>query len=244
MRILIVEDETALADGLKYNFVQEGYDVVVANNGVIALDYFHDAKHPIDLVVLDLMLPGMSGYDICQTIRSKDQHIPIIVLSARRLSEDKTEAFDCGTDQYITKPFALSELLSRVRNLLERRSRQQPVEPTPQKEKLSHYEFSNVRLDFTTYQMAVGKQVHPLTVIELELMRYFIENEGAVLSRKDILENVWGETADITTRSIDNFVMRLRKFIEKDPSQPVHILSVRGIGYRFLFSPEQEISEK
>ncbi|VAX37384.1 hypothetical protein MNBD_PLANCTO02-1764 [hydrothermal vent metagenome] len=244
MRILIVEDETALADGLKYNFVQEGYDVVVANNGDTALDYFHDTKYPIDLVVLDLMLPGMSGYDICQTIRSKDQQIPIIVLSARRLSEDKTEAFDCGTDQYITKPFALSELLSRVRNLLERRSRQQPVEVSPPKEKLSHYEFSNVRLDFTTYQMTVGKQVYPLTVIELELMRYFIENEGTVLSRKDILENVWGETADITTRSIDNFVMRLRKFIEKDPSQPVHILSVRGIGYRFLFTPEQEISKK
>ncbi len=240
MRILIVEDETTLASGLKFNFEQEGYNVLVANDGESAMQHFHDTKHPIDLIILDLMLPGMSGYEICQTIRSEDQQIPIIVLSARRLSEDKAEAFDCGTDQYITKPFALTELLSRVRSLLERRPIQQSTEETSLKERMKQFQFSNVSIDFTTYQITVEQQTHPLTVIELELMHYFIENEGVVLSRKDILENVWGETADITTRSIDNFVMRLRKYIEKDPSAPVHILSVRGIGYRFLSTPETE----
>lgn len=240
MRILIVEDETTLASGLKFNFEQEGYNVLVANDGESALQYFHDPKHPIDLIILDLMLPGMSGYEICQIIRSEDQHIPVIVLSARRLSEDKAEAFDCGTDQYITKPFALTELLSRVRSLLERRPTQPPADAPPPKKRMSQFQFSNVSIDFTTYQITVEQQTHPLTVIELELIHYFIENEGVALSRKDILENVWGETADITTRSIDNFVMRLRKFIEKDPSIPVHILSVRGIGYRFLSTPETE----
>lgn len=238
MRILVVEDEVALANGLKFNFEQEGYDVLTAGDGATAIRHVKDPTNSVDLIVLDLMLPGMSGYETCRAIREIDNDVPILVLSARTLSEDKTLAFDCGTDQYMTKPFALPELLSRVRNLLERR-RIAPLvpeeAPTPA---ITTFSFDNVTVDFTKFEVAVDGKTHSLTKIETELLRYFAENDGIVLSRSQILENVWGESADITTRSIDNFVMRLRKLIEANPAKPRHILSVWGTGYRFVSKPE------
>ncbi len=238
MRILIVEDEEAMANGLKFNFEQEGYEVVTEEDGPSALRHFEPDKfssEPCDLVILDLMLPGMSGYETCRAIRELDDHIPILVLSARTLAEDKTQAFDCGSDQYMTKPFALPELLSRVRNLLDRRSRVANTTAKTNKV-LDVYRFDNVRVDFTKFEVTVEGETRSLTTMETQLLRYFVENEGVVLSRSQILEDVWGETADITTRSIDNFVLRLRKLIEANPAEPRRILSVRGTGYRFVIA--------
>ncbi len=244
MKLLIVEDETALADGLKFNFEQEGYMVELAGDGPTALGCFQSADPPFDLVILDLMLPGMSGYETCQSIRAIDNQIPVLVLSARTLSEDKAQAFDCGTDQYMAKPFALPELLSRVRNLIERRTVLTSSAYSNGKRRRQTYEFSGIRVDFDTFEVIVGQSIHNLTTMEMQLLCYFIENEKLVLSREQILKDVWGETAEITTRSIDNFVMRLRKLIESNPSDPRHILSVRGTGYRFIADPNATASAK
>ena len=232
MRILIVEDETALAEGLEFNFQQEGYHVDLAGDGPTALQRLDDAAPPFDLVILDLMLPGMSGYEICRHIRENDVELPILVLSARTLSEDKAQAFDAGTDQYMTKPFALPELLSRVRNLLDRRGQRGIAA-------IEHgFAFGNVSIDFLSFQLTVDNQTHDLTKTEMELLRYFIDHEGVVLTRQQILRDVWSEPGTITTRSTDNFVMRLRRMIEPDASHPRHILSVRGTGYRFVADPD------
>jgi two-component system OmpR family response regulator len=237
MHILIVEDEEALALGLKFNFEQEGYQVSVAGDGPTALKLFQTTQPSIDLIILDLMLPGMSGYEICSAIRTVNKLVPIIILSARNLVEDRMHAFDVGTDQYITKPFALPELLNRVKNLLERHrtlltdsSQSNPEISVSQ----GVYEFANVRVDFQAYEVYVGDKKHSLTTLEMQLMRYFIEHEGEVLSRNKIIMDVWDQSPDVTTRTIDNFVLRLRKIIEPDPTNPRYILSVRGTGYRFL----------
>ena len=232
MRILIVEDELTLAEGLAFNFQHEGYQVDLAGDGPTALQQLEEANPPVDIVILDLMLPGMSGYEICREIRRNTVDLPILVLSARTLSEDKAQAFDAGTDQYMTKPFALPELLSRVRNLLERRTRHGGLDID------TRYVFANVTIDFPSFQLTVDQQTHNLTKTEMELLRYFIDHEGVVLSRHQILRDVWGEPDAITTRSTDNFVMRLRRMIEPDASQPRHILSVRGTGYRFVSDPD------
>ncbi len=237
MRILIVEDEDAIANGLKFNFEQEGYDVILAGDGHAALERFQDENAPIDLVILDLMLPGMSGYETCRAIRALDENLPIIVLSARSLSEDRAQAFDAGTDQYLTKPFALPELLVRVRKLLERRGNGRGSETARPVQRSRVFEFANVRVDFDTFEITVAGKTHSLTTQEMELLRYFIEHEGRVLPRLQILEDVWDHNPDVTTRTIDNFVMRLRKLIEPDPAEPRYILSVRGTGYRFVKIP-------
>ncbi len=238
MRILIVEDEEALANGLKFNFEQENYQVAVSGDGHSALEQFRNAKPPFDLVILDLMLPGMSGYETCRAIREIDTQVPVLVLSARKLSEDKTQAFDCGTDQYMEKPFALPELLARVRNLLERRNLTEANGSHSTPERLDVYDFGPVHIDFRTFEVTVDGNVHQLTTLERDLLRYFIENEGHVLSRTEILNSVWGEQPDIGTRSIDNFVMRLRKLLDTDVQLPSHILAVRGTGYRFVANPD------
>lgn len=240
MRILVVEDEVALREGLRFNFEQEGYSVEVAGDGATALEKFENAEDPIDLVVLDLMLPGMSGYEICRKLRELNKTIPILVLSARTLSEDKAQAFDCGSDQYVTKPFQLPELLSRVRNLLGRHVGHDVAQPDLPATESDSVEVGDVLVDLRRFEIRKDDEVSTLTTMEQQLLKYFLENEGVVLSRADIMENVWGETADITTRSIDNFVLRLRRLIETNASSPKHILSVRGTGYRFVLSPEDQ----
>ena len=239
-RILIVEDEEAMARGLKFNLELEGYEVVVAGDGATALDRFRNDPTPFDLLVLDLMLPGMSGYEACRIIRQSDELVPIIVLSARSLAEDRAMAFDCGTDQYLTKPFALRELLTRIRKLIERRPRMAPdARPAPRAaaQSVRVIEFGRVRVDFGKHELFVADERFEPTARELALLAYFLDNEGYVLSRAQILEDVWDESSDITTRTVDNFVMRLRKMIEPDPAEPQHILSVRGTGYRFVANP-------
>jgi two-component system, OmpR family, response regulator VicR len=236
-RILIVEDEAALAEGLKFNFEQEGYDVLHAEDGPTAIELVRESEPPIDVIVLDLMLPSMSGYEVCRKIREFDDVIPILVLSARTLSEDKTHAFESGTDQYMTKPFALPELIARVKNLIERRplNAGSPSGPAPK-----IFKFGNVTVDFLKYQLITPEEVNTLTTMEMQLMKYFVDHPDVVLSRSRILRDVWEETADITSRSIDNFVLRLRRMFEPDPSNPRYLVSIRGTGYRFI--PSGDVS--
>jgi len=243
MRILIVEDEQALATGLQFNFEQEGYRVTVAADGKSALQAFQQADPEFDIVILDLMLPGMSGYETCRSIRSINQQIPVLVLSARTLSQDKALAFDAGSDQYMTKPFALPELLSRVRNLIERHSQTKPDPAPPNSVTPESFRFGDqIHVDFSRFQIDVGGKTFDLTTKELQLLRYLVQHEGRVVSRAQIMEDVWEESVDLTTRTIDNFVLRLRRYIEPDPAHPQHILSVRGTGYRFISEPEQHNS--
>jgi len=237
VQLLIVEDEDAIAKGLQFNFEQEGYRAVVMGDGPSALKYFEEHAGEIDCVVLDLMLPGMSGYEVCRAIRERDGMIPILVLSARMLSEDKAYAFDCGTDQYMTKPFNLPELISRVKNLLDRRQRMARL--TSSGAPLPSYAFDNVHIDFAKFELRKGEQLSALTTMEVQLLRYFCEHEGTVLPRQRILRDVWDQTAEVTTRTIDNFVMRLRRYIEDDPARPRHLVSVRGTGYRFVARPDE-----
>jgi DNA-binding response OmpR family regulator len=238
MRILVVEDEEALSEGLKFNFEQEGYEAVLAGDGPTALKLFQDPERPVDLVVLDLMLPGMSGYEICKAIREIDELVPILTLSARSLSEDFTLAFDAGTDQYMTKPFKLPELLSRVKNLLNRSARtERNAARAPAAAKPATFEFGAVNVDFKKFEVTANGRTQTLTTQEMELLRHFIQHDGEVLPRLDILDTVWDHNPDVTVRTIDNFVLRLRKIIEKDPSNPRHIISIRGTGYRFLAKP-------
>ena len=235
MRILIVEDEEALAKGLRFNFEQEGYEVDAVSDGATAVERFEQADVSYDVVILDLMLPGMSGYDVCKAIREIDRHAQILVLSALRLSEDRARAFDAGANQYLTKPFALPELLSRIRNLFEHRRQPLEAEEQPEPEPpLDDYRFGAVHVDFLSFQVTVDGATQGLTTMEMQLLRYFIRHEGTVLSRSRILDDVWGQETEVTTRTIDNFVMRLRRLVEPNPAKPIHILSVRGTGYRFV----------
>lgn len=246
--IVIVEDEEAIARGLKLNFELEGYSAVVCGDGPSVLKQFDEQPGAIDLVVLDLMLPGMSGYEICRLIRERDPRVPILVLSARTLSEDRAHAFDCGTDQYMTKPFALPELLSRVRNLLDRKRRFESEAAAAAVAVPDEYVLGDARIDFRSFEIHRGGvttplTTMPLTTMEAQLLRYFIQHAGRVLPRAQILRDVWDQNAEVTTRTIDNFVMRLRKYLETDPSNPRHLLSVRGTGYRFVPSSEPAPAE-
>ncbi len=233
--ILIVEDEAHLAFGIKYNLEADNYRVTLATDGPDALKIVQEANPPIDLVILDLMLPGMSGYAVCEKLRAAGDEVPVLMLSARILSEDKARGFDVGADQYQTKPFDLEELLARVRGLLARSQRlgRAKVNP-PVAENNATFRFGNVEVNFDTFEVKVrGKPLRP-TSMELKLLRYFVENQGRVISRDEILENVWGYDSNPQTRTIDNFVLKLRRYFEEDPTQPRHFLSIRGAGYRFV----------
>jgi DNA-binding response OmpR family regulator len=233
-RILIVEDESHLAIGIKYNLEAEGYQVKLAGDGPSALAAIRENPAAIDLVVLDLMLPGMSGYAVCEALRNDSNDVPVLMLSARTLAEDRIRGYDVGANQYLQKPFELDELLAMVRNLLSRGRRTGPGKPAE-----SSYEFAKARVNFDTYEVVVDGQEVQLTPIEMNLLRYFTENEGRVITRVELLERVWQQPYIETTRTIDNFVMRLRKYFEADPAVPRHFISVRGVGYRFVRAGEQ-----
>jgi two-component system OmpR family response regulator len=245
--ILVVEDEEHLAIGIKYNLEAEGYLVTAVGDGPAALTFCADSSHAVDLIILDLMLPGMSGYAVCQTLRQQGSNVPILMLSARTLTEDRIRGFDAGTDVYVQKPFDLEELLSIVRNLLSRRRREAPIERTADNdaaakpaEDAEEYRFANgrVAVNFDTYQVQVDGHSVRLTALEMKLLRYFIEHEGSVVTRSELLENVWEMSHSPTTRTVDNFIVNLRKYFEIDPAEPRHFLSVRGMGYRFVAAGE------
>ncbi|HEY1066229.1 MAG TPA: response regulator transcription factor [Pirellulales bacterium] len=236
--ILVVEDEHHLAFGIKYNLEAEGYRVTVHGDGPSALAALEANDPAIDLVVLDLMLPGMSGYAVCEKLRAAGNEIPVLILSARTLSEDRTRGFEVGADQYLNKPFDLDELLSRVKNLLIRFERRTSLREDRPKEVGDVYDFGKTRVNFVTYETVVGGEPLRLTNMEMQLLRFFIDNEGRVLSREVLLEKVWGHETIPTTRTVDNFIMRFRRYFEDDPSHPKHFLSVRGAGYRFVAKPD------
>ena len=233
--ILVVEDEEHLAVGIKFNLEAEGYTVRVVPDGATALEIVEENPSDIDLIILDLMLPGMSGYAVCESLRSAGHSMPILILSARTLPEDRSRGFDVGADQYLSKPFELDELLSRAKNLLARY--QSVPNANGSKETTNTYAFGNSHIDFDTHEVRVaGKEVH-MTPLELRLLEYFARNEGRVIPRGELLEEVWDMPAHLKTRAPDQFIRRLRKTFEAQPNEPQHFLTIRDAGYRFVANP-------
>lgn len=234
-QILVVEDEQHLGIGIKYNLEAEGHRVSLVNDGPTALRLLQADHLQFDLLILDLMLPGMSGYTVCETLREAGFTIPILILSARSLPEDRARGFDVGANQYLNKPFDLDELLSRVNNLL----RLHPKSKAPPKETkhLREIAFGNAVVNFETYEVRVDGKDLKLTQKELRLLRYFAEHESRVISRQELLSAVWDVNGDMQTRTVDQYMMRLRKAFEEDPARPKHFLTFRDAGYRFILQP-------
>jgi two-component system OmpR family response regulator len=235
--VLVVEDEQHLAAGIKFNLEAEGYRVTTAGDGPTALRYIEEHCDEVDLVVLDLMLPGMSGYAVCEALRAADAIMPILILSARTMAEDRTRGFDVGADQYLSKPFDLDEFLSRIKGLLAMHARR--TRPAGQAAPVGRYAFGNVEVHFDRLEATVGGAPVRLTQLEMKLLRYFVENEGRTISRQELLENVWDLPGDLNTRTPDQFIRRLRKALEPDPARPRHFLTLRDAGYRFVAEPEE-----
>ena len=243
-RVLIVEDEQHLAEGLRFNLEAEGYQVVVVETGEAAIEAAA-AGPSFDVVVLDVMLPGKDGFEVMRELRSEGHYVPTLMLTARSHPEDVLRGFDAGADDYLTKPFELSILTARLRGLLRRREWLKALSPSPappsgpsQPAPGEVFAFDGKQVNFDLLELRVRDQVFPLTLMEANVLRYFIEREGKPVSRKALLEDVWGLHEDTDTRAIDNFIVRLRKYIEDDPSRPRHVLTVRGVGYRFIASPK------
>lgn len=251
--ILVVEDEEHLANGLRFNLEAEGHKVSVAADGERALEML--AANSFDAMVLDVMLPGRDGFSVASELRKNGQFIPILMLTARGRPEDVLHGFDSGADDYLPKPFELKILLARVHGLLRRRQwlrmTDQRVEdgefkPRQRKEAASPGEhrdvftFGNKTIDFSALELRVGKEAYRLTLMEMQLLRYFVSKEGKPVSRQQLLEDVWGLHEDTDTRAIDNFIVRLRKYIEDEPAKPRHLQTMRGVGYRFIAEPEKE----
>lgn len=243
--ILIVEDDPHIANGIRFNLEVEGYYVSAVGDGPSALELFRSQPEAIDLIILDLMLPGMSGYAVCEEVRASGSSVPILMLSARTLTEDRVRGFNAGTDLYLQKPFELEELLSIVRNLLSRRSRASKggERGAPAQEETDVYRFGTAEINFDTYEVTVDEKPVRLTSLEMKLLRYFVEHEGSVVTRSELLEGVWGMSHSPTTRTVDNFIVNLRKHFERDPARPRHFLSVRGAGYRFVAAGVDEPRE-
>ena len=235
-RILVVEDEQHLADGLRFNLEAESYDVDLVDNGEEALQRLTADPARYDLVILDVMLPGIDGFSVASELRAKRRFVPILMLTARGRSEDVLRGFGAGADDYLAKPFELPILLSRVRGLLRRHEwfRAEAAAPPV----ASQFSFGDKSIDFEQLEVRVGDKRMPLTLMEAALLRYFVQHEGSPVPRKEILERVWGVHEDTDTRAIDNFIVRLRRYIEEEPSNPRHLQTVRGVGYRFVANPE------
>ena len=232
-RILVVEDEEHLAVGIKFNLEAEGYSVELAPDGATAIERFNDPKQEkFDLVVLDLMMPGMSGYAVCESLRELGHFMPILILSARSLPEDRARGFDAGADQYLTKPFELDELISRVKNLIARHEKAVAAKAVANAP--SQFSFGTARVNFDTHEVIVNDAPVRLTPLELRLLEYFLTNEGRVIPRGELLENVWDMPPHIKTRAPDQIIRRLRKTFEPQPDVPVHFLTIRDGGYRFV----------
>lgn len=225
-KILLVEDEESLATGLEYNLSEEGYEVDWAKDGKQAIDKFNKAEY--DLIILDIMLPYQNGFEVAKLVREKDPQIPILMLTARTTIDDKVKGLETGADDYITKPFHLQELLLRIKGMLRRKNwylksvKQNPV-----------YKIGKSEINFDNLKCKKGKQEFGLTHFEAILLRYLIENKGRIISRKELLENVWNLNPEVETRTVDIFISRLRKHFEDDPSNPVYIKSIRSFGYIF-----------
>jgi DNA-binding response OmpR family regulator len=242
-RILVVEDEAHLAEGLRFNLEQEGYSVQVVGNGEEALDRLSKNRAEFDALVLDVMLPGKDGFTVARTLRQTKNYIPLLMLTARSRPEDVLQGFESGADDYLPKPFNLSILIARVGSLLRRKTWEHGGEEPSTKSGVrvagspDSFRFGDIVVDFENLLLRAGNETVQLTLMESELLRYLVQNAGHPVSRKAILENVWDLQEDTDTRAIDNFIVRLRKYIEDEPSDPRHLITVRGLGYKFIPFP-------
>lgn len=233
--VLLVEDEKHLAAGLSYNLNAEGYDVEIAGTAEEAMTRLIEEGKSYDVVVLDVMLPGMDGFSLAYTLRAQGHFIPILMLTARGSAEDVLRGFEAGADDYLPKPFELTVLLARINALLRRREWfRKDRDRATQGDEAKVFDFDGKTIDFEALELRSGEQTVHLTLMEAELLRYLINHEGKIVSRSVILEDVWGLREDTDTRAIDNFIVRLRKYIEDEPSRPRHLLTVRGVGYKFV----------
>lgn len=248
-RVLIVEDEAHLAQGLRFNLQAEGHAAEVAGDGEDALARLVDRAEHFDAVVLDVMLPGKSGFEVAALLRERKNYVPILMLTARGRPEDVLEGFAAGADDYLPKPFELAILIARLDGLLRRSAWMRQSMPsgagkaelsptTESKSQEDTFTFAGKSIDFAELELrSLGNTIH-LTVMEAELLRYLVRSAGRIVSRKALLEEVWGLHEDTDTRAIDNFIVRLRRYIEEDPARPRHLLTVRGVGYKFVAEPE------
>lgn len=230
-RILVVEDESHLAEGLQYNLEAEGHQVEIASDGSEAATRLADPERPFELVILDLMLPGMGGFEVARRARAAGNYVPILIVSAKDDATDVVRGLEEGGDDYLTKPFRLEELLARVRGLLRRRRWDRvPRDDESQRS----VRVGRATVHFDRFELESPSGVVRLTTREAALLRALVERAGQAVTRGELLEDVWGLRADTNTRVVDSFIVRLRRYLEDDPARPKHILSVRGHGYRFV----------
>jgi two-component system alkaline phosphatase synthesis response regulator PhoP len=245
-RVLIVEDEAHIANGLQFNLQAEGHSAEVAGDGETALDLLLAKHEAFDAMVLDVMLPGKNGFAVATDLRAARNFIPILMLTARGRPEDVLKGFASGADDYLAKPFELPILLARLQGLLRRRewtrhpetaapavAEQSDRQSDQPADEFGKFSFAGRTIDFGNLVLRAKGTTTQLTVMESELLRHLVRNRGRVVSRKSILEEVWGLREDTDTRAIDNFIVRLRRYLEDNPVRPKHLLTVRGVGYRF-----------
>jgi DNA-binding response OmpR family regulator len=240
-RVLVIEDEQHLADGLRFNLEAEGYEVRIVDTGESALDTLRTESNAFDVVILDVMLPGKDGFTVMSEMRQSGQFVPTLMLTARGHPDDVLQGFAAGADDYLTKPFELSILIARIRGLLRRRDWLRADAAAASVNVVTQpkdtFTFGDKSVDFDRLELRVRDQVFPLTLMEANVLRYLIQHEGKRVSRKAMWAEVWGLHEDTDTRAIDNFIVRLRRYIEDDASRPCHLVTVRGVGYRFVASP-------
>lgn len=244
-RVLVVEDESHLANGLSFNLEAEGHSVAVVGDGEAALERLLAKRENFDAVVLDVMLPGKNGFEVASELREAKNFVPVLMLTARGRPEDVLKGFASGADDYLPKPFELAILMARLQGLLRRSAWHREASTTSESGTVAGtpevgevFTFRGKTIDFSTLELKTSNETIQLTLMEADLLRHLIRSNGRVVSRKSILEEVWGLKEDTDTRAIDNFVVRLRRYIEEDPAKPRHLLTVRGVGYRFLAEPE------
>ncbi len=235
--VLIVEDEEHLAQGLKFNLEAEGYRAVIARDGESALAMTSDQRGGYDVILLDVMLPGCDGFAVVEQLRERGDRTPVLMLTARGRSEDILRGFAAGADDYLPKPFDLSILLARLHGLLRRWSWLRRAEGAAQAEQETPFRFAGRTIDFAALELRIdrpgGERTVRLTVMEADLLRYLVRHQARSIPRKELLEQVWRMREDTDTRAIDNFIVRLRRYLEEDPAAPVFLRTVRGVGYRF-----------
>jgi DNA-binding response OmpR family regulator len=224
MVILIIEDDVSILRGLKDNLTFEGYQVLTSTDGQEGLKLALN-KH-FDMLLLDIMLPGLNGYEICRRLKKEKPQLPVIMITARGSEMDTVAGLDVGADDYISKPFSIPELLARVRAVLRRSSTEE--------QEIETFSFGNVSLNFKKFRATVNNEQTELSSKEFAIMKYLIEHEQEVIHRHDLLEKVWGFEVTPTTRTVDNYILELRKKLETDPSNPNHIITIRGAGYKFM----------
>jgi DNA-binding response OmpR family regulator len=237
--LLLVEDEPHIASGLSFNLEAEGHEVDVVDTGELALERFGADPNRYDCVVLDIMLPGIDGFAVARAARARGWLTPILMLTARGRAEDVLKGFEAGADDYLPKPFDLAILVARINALVRRHAwhRTANAGEPPAGRTADVYSFAGKTVDFDAQELRVGGDAHPLTLMETNLLRYLVQHEGQVVSRKSMLEDVWNLREDTDTRAIDHFIARLRKYLEAEPAKPTHLLTIRGVGYKFVARP-------